>query len=170
MFVRKFTGKITGWLAYGYAKTQRTADTLTFPPSHDRRHTLNVVMQAPGPLRGQLGVRLGFGSPLPYTGIVGQWLHRNYNSELHVFDHFETESVSREINGERFPFYARIDVGLRWRVEKWGGVLRPYVQVVNVLNRKNVWVYAFDYDQVPPTRSGLSQLPFLPAVGVEFEF
>lgn len=170
VFIRKFSGNITGWVAYGFTKTLRTTDSLTFPPSHDRRHTLNIVVQAPGPLHSELGVRLGYGSPLPYTGIVGQWLHRNYNSELHGFDYFDSESVSEEINGERYPYYARLDVGLRWRLEKWGGVLRPYVQIVNAFNRTNVWVYAFEFDRSPPTRSGLSQLPFFPTAGVAFEF
>jgi hypothetical protein len=38
------------------------------------------------------------------------------------------------------------------------------------LNRANVWVYAFDYNRAPPRRTGLTQLPFFPSVGVEFEW
>ena len=170
IFVRKYTGKITGWVAYSYLKTLRTSDSLTFAPSHDRRHSLNVVVQAPGPFGSQMGVRLGYGSPLPYTGIVGQWLHRNYNSELHAFDYSERESVSVEINGERFPAYGRLDIGFRWIAYKWGGELRPYFNIVNVFNRSNVWVYAFDFDRSPATRSRISQLPLFPTVGVEFAF
>lgn len=168
--LRKHRGRLTGWIAYSYGRTIRRTAADTFPPAHDRRHTLNVVFQAPGPFGGQLGVRYGYGSPLPYTQIEGQWLHRHYNSELHGFDWFDRESVSLEINGARFPYYSRLDVGIRWRKEKWGGVIHPYVQLVNVLNRKNVWVYAFDYDRSPPTRSGLSQLPLFPTVGVEVEW
>jgi len=41
---------------------------------------------------------------------------------------------------------------------------------VNVLNRKNVFVYSFDYTTAPATRSAISQLPILPSVGVEFVF
>ena len=170
VLLRQYAGRWTGWIAYGYSKTERVADGVTFVPAHDRRHTLNLVLQGPGPAGGSLGARFGYGSGLPYTGIVGEWLHRHYNSELGGFDWYRQESLSTEINGERFPYYARLDLGLRWQVEKWGGVLKPYVQVVNAFNRSNVWVYAFDYNRAPPRRTGLSQLPFFPSVGVEFEW
>lgn len=170
VLLRQYAGRWTGWIAYGFSKTERVADGVTFVPTHDRRHTLNVVLQGPGPAGSSLGVRFGYGSGLPYTGIVGEWLHRDYNSELGGFDWYRLESLSTEINGERFPYYARVDVGLRWRLAKWGGVLKPYLQVVNAFNRANVWVYAFDYNRVPPRRTGLTQLPFFPSVGVEFEW
>ena len=117
-----------------------------------------------------MGVRLGYGSPLPYTGIVGQWFHREYNADDHVFDRFDDEVISTVINGERYPYYARLDIGFRWQIETWGGILRPFVQIVNAFNRTNVWVYTFKFDQSPPTRTGISQLPFFPTIGVEFEF
>jgi hypothetical protein len=47
---------------------------------------------------------------------------------------------------------------------------RPYLQLINAYNRRNVWVYTFNYDRSPPTRTGLSQLPMLPTIGVEFEW
>ncbi len=78
--------------------------------------------------------------------------------------------VSSVINGERFPHYSRLDIGFRWEVEKWGATWRPYLQLVNAYNRANVWVYSFDYDRAPPTRTGFSQLPILPTIGVEFEW
>jgi hypothetical protein len=49
-------------------------------------------------------------------------------------------------------------------------MLLPYLQFVNLLNRKNVFFYTFDYGTAPPTRSAISQLPLLPTVGLEFEF
>ena len=118
-----------------------------------------------------MGVRWGFGSPLPYTGMVGEWRHREYNAVLHAFDDFEEEPVATEFrNRERYPNYNRLDVSFRWEVEKWGGVLRPYFQIVNVYNRSNVFIYLFDFEGNPATRTGFSQLPILPSIGLEFEF
>ena len=51
----------------------------------------------------------------------------------------------------------------------WGS-WTPYLQVLNVYNRKNVLWYFFNYDRRPPTRSGLSMFPVLPALGVEVAF
>ena len=41
--------------------------------------------------------RWGYGSPLPYTGFVGQWDHRRYNPTDHVFD----EAQRHKLDGER---------------------------------------------------------------------
>lgn len=170
LLLRRHVGSVTGWIAYSFTKTVRRTATDTFPPAHDRRHTVNVVLRAPGPLGSQMGVRWGYGSPLPYTGIVGQWLHREYNPETHEFDGFEEEAIATTINGERYPHYSRLDVSFRWELEKWGATWRPYFQVVNVYNRGNVFVYTFDYSTAPASRSGFTQLPFLPSFGVEFVF
>jgi hypothetical protein len=168
--LRKYEGRFTGWIAYGYAKADRHTAEQSFPPPHDRRHTLDLVIQTRGPFGSNMGIRWGYGSALPYTGISGQWLHREYNAELHAFDWYEDEVVSSVINGERFPHYSRLDIGFRWEVEKWGATWHPYFQLVNAYNRANVWVYSFDYDRAPPTRTGFSQLPILPTIGVEFEW
>ncbi len=169
LLLRRYVGDVTGWIGYGYAKTVRhTAADPSFPPAHDRRHTLNVVVQMPGPLKSRMGVHWGYGSPLPHTGIVGQWLHREYNAAEHTFDAIDDESISTTLNGERYPHYSRLDVSFRWQFEKWGGTWQPYVQLVNVYDRRNVWYYLFDYDRAPPTRRGRSQLPALPSFGVEF--
>lgn len=170
LFVRRHRGRIRGWIAYGFAKTTRATGGVSFPPSHDRRHTLNVVLQAPGPFGGALSVRWGYGSGLPYTGIVGQWPHREYNAELHLFELAEHEVISTTVNGERFPHYSRLDVGMRWQLEALGGVWRPYLNVVNLYNRRNVFFYVYDFGDAPPTRSGWSQMPILPTVGVEFQW
>ncbi len=170
LLLRKHEGRIKGWIGYGLAKTERSVGAETFPPAHDRRHTVNVVIEAPGPLGSDLGIRWGYGSPIPYTGITGQWLHRQYNAELHLFEDPEEEVLGGPTNAERFPHYSRLDIGFRWRFEGWGGVWRPYLQFVNLYNRRNVFIYTFDYTTVPATRSGYSQLPLLPTIGLEFEW
>jgi hypothetical protein len=170
VLLRRHSGAVKGWVAYSLTTTERRTATDTFPPGHDRRHSLDLVIEAPAPLGSQLGLRWGYGSPLPYTGIAGAWLHRDYNPRFNGYDQFAEESVGGAINGERYPYYSRLDFSLRWRFEKWGGVWHPYFQVVNAYNRQNIFVYRFDYRSVPPTRSGLTQLPLLPTVGLEFEF
>jgi len=170
LLIRRHRGSVRGWLAYSYARATREAAGISFPPAHDRRHTINFVLQTPGPLGSVMSVRWGYGSGLPYTGIVGQWLHRQYNSELHLFERPQKEVVSTVINGERFPHYSRLDVGFRWELHWLGGSWWPYVNVVNVYDRRNVFAHTFDYSRVPPSRSGWSQLPFLPIVGVEVEW
>lgn len=170
VLLRRHTGAVRGWIAYSFTRTIRRTASDTFPPGHDRRHTLDVVAEAPGPLGSRLGLHWGYGSPLPYTAIEGAWLHRDYNPVTNSYDDFEDEPIGTRLNRARYPHYSRLDLSLRWELAALGGTLRPFVQVVNLYNRTNVFVYRFDYRSVPPTRSGLSQLPFLPTLGVEFEW
>ena len=86
------------------------------------------------------------------------------------FDGIDDESISTTLNGKRYPHYSRLDVSFRWQFEKWGGTWQPYLQLVNVYDRRNVWYYLFDYDRSPPIRRGRSQLPVLPSFGVEFKW
>ncbi|HEX9727956.1 MAG TPA: TonB-dependent receptor [Gemmatimonadales bacterium] len=168
LLVRRHVGTIRGWLAYGFTRAARRAAGVTYPPAHDRRHTLNVVLQIPGPLGSDMGVRWGVGSPLPYTGFVGEWYHRLYNAGAGVFSDVREEPIAAKLNGERYPTYTRLDVGFRWAFEKWGVQWQPYLQVANAYNRRNVFVYFFNYADAPPTRTGVSQLPILPTIGLEF--
>jgi hypothetical protein len=171
VLLQKHSGGLTGWISYGLAKVTRNAHGQEFPAVHDRRHTLNVVVQTRGPLGSDLSVRWGYGSPLPFTPFVGEWHHRFYYTTNHTFDDFELEPIASPVlNSGRYPYYNRFDISFRWEWSKWGGVLRPYLQLINATNHKNVFLYTFDYSTTPATRSSLSQLPLLPTIGVEFEF
>ena len=142
----------------------------TYPPAQDRRHTLNVVLELPGPWHSQMAVRWGYGSPLPYTGFLGEWDHGRYSAIDGTFNAGEGEPIGGPINGERYPPYTRLDLGFRWTWHRWGAVWNPYFQIVNLYNRRNVFLYFFDYGVTPPTRTGVSQLPFLPSFGMEVHF
>jgi hypothetical protein len=170
LLLRKHSGTIQGWISYGFNKTHRRAGMNRFPPAHDRRHTINVVLRAPGPLGSEFGLRWGLGSPLPYTGFHGQWSHRTYQLSQHGFEGGEEEPIGAAINSERYPTYSRLDLGLRWEFEKWGLTWNPYMQLANAYNRQNVFLYAYDYDSSPPTRTGASQVPLFPTFGVEFKW
>ena len=54
--------------------------------------------------------------------------------------------------------------------EKSWGSLTPYVNLINVYNRKNVLFYFFEYERTPATRSGVSMFPVLPTFGQEVHF
>ncbi|MBI3982125.1 MAG: TonB-dependent receptor [Gemmatimonadetes bacterium] len=170
VLLRRHAGRVRGWIAYTFGNAERRVAGVTYPPAHDRRHTLNVVFQAPGPLGSDLAVRWGYGSPLPYTAWVGQWEHRVYNATDHAFDDSFTEPIAGPINGARYPLYSRLDLGFRWQFRKWGARWEPYLQIANAYNRRNAFLYYFDFDDVPPTRTGVSQLPFLPTFGIEVRF
>ena len=171
VLLRKFTGNWNGWISYSFGKSNRRDPIQEFPPAHDRRHFLNLVVNGPGPLGSRMSLRWGYGSPLPYTDILGEWSHREYIVGANGFSESEEEPIADpHLNQSRYPHYSRLDLSFRWQASVWGGVLRPFVQIVNMYNRGNIFIYVFDFRTSPGTRQGVSQLPFVPSFGVEFEF
>ena len=171
VLLRRHVGAVRGWIAYSFVHAVRRSLGEEYPPAHDRRHTLNIVVQAPGPLHSELGVRVGFGSPLPYTALLGSWDHGQYSPTYGSFtDDAQNEPVGGALNAARYPSYSRLDAGLRWHGRKWGLRWEPYLNVVNVLDRHNVFAYFFDTDKTPPTRTAFYQLPILVTFGVDFSW
>lgn len=169
--LRKFTGKWNGWLSYSLGKSTRRDPMQEFAPAHDRRHFLNLVVNGPGPLGSRMSLRWGYGSPLPYTEVLGEWSHREYIVGANGFKESENEPIADpRLNRARYPHYSRLDLSFRWEASVFGGSIRPFLQFVNLYNRGNVFFYIFDYTSSPGTRQGVSQLPFIPSFGLEFEF
>jgi hypothetical protein len=81
-----------------------------------------------------------------------------------------SEDVRGPRNGERFPFYWRWDLSVERRFELGGATVKPYLNVVNVFNRKNVFLYTIETAANPPLIKGASQIPFLPSFGLRMEW
>jgi hypothetical protein len=169
VLLRRHAGKVSGWIAYSLVKAVRQSQGVEYPPSHDRRHTVNVVLQTPGPLHSEMGLRWGFGSPLPYTSIVGQWNHRDYRVAENSFAGTNVEPIGGPQNGARYPSYSRMDVGLHWDAHRWGVLWEPYFEVANLYNRRNVFTYFIDPDRLNQM-TAVYQLPFVASFGVEFSW
>jgi hypothetical protein len=141
------------------------------------RHLLSAGLSATLSERTGLELRGSYGDGLPFTSVP-------------VFD--EAISSPNLDNGESLPVagdkllnsapdltvgpdegFLRIEVELfgRWSPKISGRTmdLRPYVRVLNALNRRDALFYHFD-----PWRTGgpvpLADLPLLPLVGLEWRF
>lgn len=171
VYVRQLESKrLSGWIAYGWGVSTRRREGLTYFPVHDRRHNLNTVATYRLSDRYTFGARIGFGTGLPYTTIVGQLVRRVYDAggnswDTGVLERFR-EPVGGTRNSSRYPAFQRLDLSVtrstRWRGVNW----MPYVSLVNAYNARNVFTYVFDYTDNPPTRTALSQFPLIPTVGL----
>lgn len=189
LLVRRNSGPVTGWATLSFLRAERTlpdpaargwdelSPEVTFPPVFDRRADLDVVLQYDAPRNVELGLRWNFGSPLPYTRPVAQYYAWRYSPLDRRYRPRDTDPEEVPVyvqlgdrNGERYPAYHRLDVTVRRTFERSWGEWTPYLQVLNVYNRRNVLWYFYNYDRSPPVRSGLSMFPVLPALGVEISF
>jgi hypothetical protein len=192
LFLRRSVGSTTGWLALSFLKATRSfpdflsglepAPRITYAPVFDRRLDVDLVLQRDLGRGLEAGLRWNFGTGLPYTRPVGAYaylsprilpgagLEWGGDDPAQEYDQGLYAVALSERNAARYPARHRLDLSLRWRVERSWGSMTPYLSVVNVYNRKNVLFYFFQYEKDPPVRSGISMFPFLPSVGVEVTF
>ena len=190
VMVRRETGPVDGWLALSYLKAERTFPDLLSPlspqpeisysPIFDRRIDMDLVLRYPAPWGWEGGLRWNLGTGIPFTRALGSY---GYYSPRFVGSGGlewagEDESgldggygvVLGDRNASRYPTYHRLDVSFRRNFDKSWGSLTPYVNLVNVYNRRNVLFYFFEYDRTPAVRSGVSMFPVLPTFGLEVRF
>ncbi|MGI9179162.1 MAG: TonB-dependent receptor [Longimicrobiaceae bacterium] len=191
LLVRRSMGRLTGWTTVSLLRAERSfpnplADgwedlppTVSFPPIFDRRVDVDLVLEYRLPWEVQAGARWNFGSGLPYTRPVAQFVGWEY--DLRDGDYRLPTSRPRgdgvplyvvlgSRNTQRYPAYHRLDMTLRRSFHPRWGTLTPYLQVLNGYNRRNVLFYFYNYNRNPPTRSGISMFPLLPTIGVDASF
>ncbi len=189
--LRKETGAVTGWAAASVLKAERSfpdplsplqpRPEVSYPPVFDRRVDLDVVLNYPGPWGWEGGLRWNFGTGIPYTRAIGSYAYYSprfvdggglewsgAEGGSGIIDEYGV--VLERRNSSRFPTYHRLDVSLRKTFTKGWGTLTPYVNVLNVYNRRNPLFYFFEYESTPPVRSGVSMFPVLPTFGLEVTF
>ena len=187
LFIRRDRGVWRGALAVSWLRATRRfrdptlgfepAPEIEYPPLFDRRLDVEFTIDATLPQGIEAGLRWNFGSGLPYTRPVGGYTlfqHEAVNDGKRVFD-LPSDSAQLGVvlgprNAERYPAYHRLDVSVRRTYPRRWGTLTPYLDILNVYNRKNPLFYFYQFDRTPPTRSGISMFPFLPTIGVEARF
>ena len=182
LFLRRDQGTTTGWVTVSFLRTERTfPDTrsgldpppvLTYPPVFDRRVDIDVVLRRPLHWWGVVaGIRANFGTGIPYTRPLGQYdvYRRRLADGLLDYNNGSAVALGPR-NGSRYPARHRLDLSFRKTIEKDWGRLVPYLSIINLYNQKNVLFYFYDFEPDPPTRSGVSMIPFLPTFGVEVSF
>ena len=186
--VRKETGDVTGWLALSLLNARRTfpdpvspldpRPSVTYPPIFDKSVDMDLVLRYALPWNIQGGLRWNVSTGVPYTRALGSFAY--YSPRYVSGGGLEWTGVGEsdggyavvlgERNGARYPAYHRLDVSARRTFEKSWGTLTPYLNLLNVYNRRNVLFYFFQYDEDPPVRSGISMFPILPTLGLEVSF
>ena len=181
LMIRRDLGETTGWLSVSLLKADRTfpdtgsgldpAPLIEYAPAFDRRLDVDLVARRHLPWDIEAGLRWNFGTGLPYTRTLGVFeIYRTRMLDLLIDPTYAQSVVPGPRNGERYPVRHRLDMTFRRTWEKGWGRITPYLNVINVYNRKNVLFYSFNYRPEIPVRNGVSMLPLLPTIGVEVSF
>ena len=165
---------VSGWVSYGYAMSWRQRGEERYFAAHDRRHNANVVLSyAPGG-NWSFGLHAGIATGTPYTGWAGRMSRWQYDPVLRRWMPAsaanDADIVHGERNAERLPLYSRIDLSVERRITLPWGRLYPMLSVVNVLDRRNVLLYALDEQGRELRIRRHNQFPLLPSLGMRVEF
>ena len=157
---KREVGRLTGWTSYTLGWTRKTIEGEEYFPRYDRRHSFNWISTYKLSRRWSCSLVWVYGTGFPYTQKLGRY--REYI--------YEQEPEDREIvglkNNRRYPVYSRVDINLRYDRRHMGA----YLQIINVTNRENVYLYWFEYDENPARKEAVTMFPILPTLGVEFRF
>lgn len=174
LFMRAFeAGPFSGWLAYTWARSVRQHDSVRYTPSQDRRHDLNVITS--WRIRKFVaGVRLGYASGMPYTERLGWQPRRYYDPVTRTWGtggaRATFESFGGARNTMRYPATKRIDLHVERPFIRGRASFAPYLSIVNATDEKNVFLYLYRFSSKPAMRQTVTQLPFLPSVGVSIAY
>ncbi len=119
MMVRRSAGRVTGWIAYTLARSERRFSCGLRPADFDQNHILNFVLQVRLPWRLLVGARLNVSSGRPYTTL-------------------RADGTSTTRNDARLPTYVQLDLRIDrdWVFKKWQ--LALFLEVVNATYSNNV--------------------------------
>ena len=185
--VRRDAGRWRPALSVSWLRASRTFPDATlgidpvpavrYPPIFDRRLDIEFTLRGRLSRGIEAGLRWNYGSGLPYTRPLGGYTVFSFeptNQRRFTFDPPGDSAMLGVLlgprNAERYPAYHRLDVTFRKDMARSWGTITPYLDIVNVYNRKNPLFYFYEFDRDPPVRSGISMFPFLPTIGAEVRF
>jgi len=161
------SGKLTGWVSYTLAKSEKQFDQINFgnwfPARQDRTHNISIVATY------QLTNRITFsGNWIYYTGDAVTFPNGKYMIDS-TFINLYTDR-----NASRMPNYHRMDLGLTYQFKpkkRWSSDIN--FSIYNVYNRKNAYSISFQESQtVPGTTEAvrLALFGIVPSITWDFKF
>jgi len=183
LFLRKKTGKFTGWMSYTLAKSDRQFENINFgkkyPFKYDRRHDFNIVINLPLNEIWNFSTTWIYGSGYPITLALGKMNVITVGEvPLNSADYYTFEGTGEYYgskNSFRMKDYHKLDIGFTRTIKKYGTERTWTIGIYNVYNRQNPHYYF--YKERKPWRGDYttelyqsSFLPIIPAVSYSIRF
>lgn len=167
LFVKKKTGRLTGWISYTLSRTQRQIDRINegnwYAAHQDQTHNLAIVSMY------QLSKKIT---------VSANWVYNTGNAVTYPSGKYEinqqTVFLYTERNGYRMPAYHRLDIGVtvagrkgkRWNSD-WN------FAVYNAYGKQNPYFIEFKNDPANPNRTIAQQTSlfrWVPSITYNFAF
>jgi len=179
VFLQKQTGRVSGWLGYTLAWTERQFDALNdglrFPYRYDRRHDISAVVNYEWKPNRTLSASWVYGTGNAITLPIALYAGRQ-GPHVGAFGSFlDDVQVYTDRNGYRMRAYHRLDIGLNFTKKKRWGERTLSIGAYNTYNRRNpFYVYLGEESTGPFTRQRafkqVSLFPIIPSFSYSFLF
>ena len=169
-FVKKKTGKLTGWVGYTLSKSNRSFslinNSVSYPAKFDRRHDLSIISNYARNTKWNFSASFTYATGNAFTKPTSRYLiGGNIVNEYGSF------------NGSRMPAYHRMDMAINYKLKP-----RAHHQselsfsIYNVYNKHNpIYIYFLAEGDLKKQRisiqpKSVTLLPILPAVNYRLIF
>lgn len=113
--LQKNTGKLTGWVAYAWAKAPRSFvkgdECITYPSVHNREHDLNVVANYRLTDKWNFSATYIYATGTPYTEVKNAYILGENGIVMY-----------EKHNGSRYPALTRLDVAATYQLPRYRGM------------------------------------------------
>lgn len=170
VYVKKSTGKLTGWVSYTLSRSERKVVGINnndwYANRFDRKHNLAVVAQYKLNNRLEFAANFIFSSGTPTTFYTGQYKVQGYTVP---------DAGSNARNNVRNPNYHRLDLSLTYYRKKTPKKESYWVfSTYNTYNRRNPFsiYFATNYKDMPANAAIRYSVigSIVPAVSYNFKF
>ncbi len=170
LFLKKSSGKFTGWIGYTISKTERKFDLINdnewFGTTYDKPHDLSLVLNYQISTRWNASAVFVYGSGRRYTPV----------SDIYILDgRFNLEYGSR--NSASLPAYHRLDLSLVYKSKKRKNWNSSWTfGVYNAYNRKNPTFINYDTEidkdagKSKVSASKITIFPIIPSISYNFSW
>ncbi len=166
MFIKKKTGKLTGWISYTISRTERKIDGINnndwYLARQDKTHDISIVGNY------DINSRINISATWVYsTGNAVTFPTGKYYIDQQVV-WFYTER-----NGYRMPSYHRLDLGATFKLKSHRKFSHEIsVGIFNAYGRENAYSIDFRESELEPGKTEVVQtalFKFVPSVSWNFK-
>ena len=169
-FIKKKTGKLTGWIGYTLSKNNRNFELINnsqrYPAKYDRRHDLSVISNYTLSKKWTLSGSFTYATGNAYTKPTSRYLiGGNVINEYGSF------------NGSRMPAYHRMDLAATYKMKPHLHTAGEFsFSIYNVYNKQNpIYIYFLADGDLEKQRisiqpKSIALLPVLPSITYRLTF
>lgn len=158
------------WAVYSLGYVTRNDGEQIYPPHFDRRHNINLVASYELGKKHdwEISARWNIGSGFPFTKTKGFFEQISLNNGIDADYNTQNGNLGiiydQKINSGRLPYYHRLDLSVKKRINIAATKLEINLSTTNVYDRDNI----FYFDRISFKK--IHQLPVLPSLGITWQF